>query len=579
MKYIRRTTVGLLAAVLLPWSGYAQENPTPENHELGKKVYAAPDGKLFVWGKANIYLRFSTSPEEGAPSHLLKSQKVTDSGKSAKPFQLEGHGKHTITHPRDHKNLQKTEGEHIFHVFDDSRLPTTKISVTDAPMVVNGKNIIYGKPVMATLSFIDEDSGVQGGYYSLNGSAPVASKDALKFVEEGDYRLKFYAFDNVGNKSKISQRYYSLDFTSPESSYQIVGTHLDNILSPRASIKLKSKDNKAGVQDIFFRFPAKSKKVTYKKSISMKGFKDGAYSLVFGANDRVKNAEKNKTFDFYLDTIPPVADHRLIGDQYQGKKTTYVSGRTKVELSATDNKAGVRRIRYFLKSKRGDIYSEPFGLPQKNGPVNFSYQASDKVININKLKKQRVTVDISQPTMKINFVGEHYFSRKNHYIRKSTKISYSTADNLSGVKSFEYTLDDDALMASTSVFSIAVEGQHSIITKTMDNVNNERNNRFLLFVDEKAPELFPRFGVIPTEPGDAQGNNGIYPKKTRLYFSATDGQSGIKSIQYKINNGKLRDYKAALTFPKVGNYTIEVVGIDNVGNVAKQSINFRIRKY
>ncbi|MCP4298082.1 MAG: hypothetical protein GY786_21045 [Proteobacteria bacterium] len=579
MQQMRNVIIFLLAGLLFPFTAFSQAGLNPESHTLKKRVFVAPDGNVFIWSKANIYLSFSTSPEKSAERHLLLSKKSLDSNKKPAPFSLEGHGRHTIVHPADHKNMQKTEDENIFPLFEDSHDPIARVSVTDAPMVVNGSNIIYGKPVKVSLTFKDEDSGIQSSFTSMNGAKSTPYRVPINLTKEGDYHFKYYTFDNVGNKSRLYKRYYSLDFTPPESNIKIDGPHIGTILSPKAKIMIKSRDEKAGVKEINFKFPVNAKKASYKKPILMSKHKDGNYVLQYGAVDRVTNKESNKRYAFYLDSIPPVVSYELFGDQYNSKKKTYVSHRTTVGMSATDNKAGVRRIRYFLKSKQGEIYQEPFGFAKKNGSVTFGHQASDNVINISSRVNKTVIVDISSPTMKIVFHGQHYFSRKTHYIRRNTEISYATNDNLSGVQSFEYILDKSKPISAKSKFTIKKEGQHTISTTTIDNVQNERNNHFFLFVDETPPELFPRFGVIATEPGDAAGNNAVYPTKTLFYLSATDDQSGMKKIQYRINSGPLKDYKSALNFPKEGRFKIEIIGTDNVGNVSKKTTRFRTRKY
>ena len=617
MQYMRSTLMFLLIGIVVPFAALSQEESSPEmgtqemgtqevetqevevqeklvpeEHTLQKQVFVSPEGEVYIWSQAPIYISFSTSLDDSSKRYLLLNKKSLRTTKEPIPFTLEGHGRHNLVHPADHKNLQRTADVNIFPINEDSKGPVAEISVaaiagadggqvstSRLPMVVRGDNIIYGRPIELSLNFKDKNSGLQSSFFSLNGEYSQSYEAPFSLEAEGDYHLKYYAFDNVGNKSNLYKRYYSLDFTPPDSQIEVVGTYVEDILSPKSKIIIRSKDEKAGVKTIYYNLPENRSRAVYKKPLSMAGYKDGEYTLLYSAIDRVANQESDKRYSFYLDSVPPVVTYGLVGDQYVSRRRTYVSERTTVTLSATDNKAGVRRIRYFLGSKSGHVYSEPFNFIKKNGPATVSYQASDNVTNISTKKSKKVIVDISAPTIKLAFKGEHYYSRKTHYIRRNTSILYVTKDNLSGVKSIEYTLDDSTPIAAAGKFTVAEEGRHTINAKVIDNVQNEFNKKFFIFVDETPPELFPRLGVTPTEPGEADGNGAVYPTKTRFYLSATDDQSGMKKIQYRVNSGSLKLYKSALTFPNVGTYKVEVVGTDNVGNVSRKSITFKTRKY
>ncbi|MBU3914838.1 hypothetical protein KKA14_04825, partial [bacterium] len=274
----------------------------------------------------------------------------------------------------------------------------------------------------------------------------------------------------------------------------------------------------------------------------------------------------------YLDSIPPVVSHSLLGDQYRKNKDLFVSDRTTAELSATDNKAGVKSIRYFLNSKSGEIYSSPFAFPKKNGKLSYSYSANDNVLNKSKAVQKTVIVDISSPKITPSFKGEHYFSRKTHYIRLSTMITLPTTDNLSGVKSVAYTLNADSEVSYQKPFAIKTEGEHSLAYTASDNVNNIINESIKLYVDEKAPEIYHHFGVNPTVPAE-----DTYPLKSLLYLAATDKQSGIRNIYYSINGNNEIKYVKPLSFNNRMAYTIKIRAIDNVGNVSTSSIGFKIK--
>ncbi|MCP4752048.1 MAG: hypothetical protein GY866_14225 [Proteobacteria bacterium] len=575
MKLLK-DVLALVAVLLVPMCVFAQDPAADDTGTKPNPVYVNPDGKIFVKSKTPIYLRMSTSDDKSAPGYLLRNQGSLDASQPVKSFTFEGHGRHSILHAADHRTPQKRKGLHVFNVYDDGKSPRVKISVSKAPWVYNGNVNIYGKPVNITMQVKDEDSGVFSAYQSLNSDSFSAYDQSLVLDQEIDYKLQYYAVDNVGNQSKTRMRLYSLDFTPPSSDHKILGSHMavngEEVLSPRARIGLKSTDMKAGVKQTRYRF--KGKRGIYKqKPLDMKGLKDGTHEIIYGAEDRVKNAESNQTFSFYLDRIPPVASYTLLGDQYRKGKTAYVSSRTTVELTAVDNKAGVKRISYYRGSEKARLYSEPFHFRKRNGKASASYNSRDNVLNLSKTETQNVVVDITAPKVKAKFKGEHYYSRKTHYVRMTTEITLPTTDNLSGIQSVSYVLDENPEMSDRKPFTISTEGSHTLVYRALDNVNNRTKDRTLtVFVDEKAPEIFHHFSVNPTIPDDQ-----VYPLKSLLYLAATDKQAGVRTIYYRLNKGKELRYKKPLSFKRRKDYTIKVRSIDNVGNVSTSEIQFKIQ--
>jgi len=570
MKWMIKVLI-VTISLILPVLAFADSHmKTPPN------IYVNPEGKIFIKSKTPLYLRLSTSPDPWAPAYTLRNQDSLDVMDRPKPFYTEGHGQHSIVHPPDHQNIQERKGPNLFYLHDDGRVPRIRLSVSKAPWVMNGKVNIYGKPVKITLKISDKDSGVFGGYTALNSDSFTEYSKPLSLVDEMDFKLLFYAYDNVGNKTKEFQRLYSLDFTPPITVFKVLGKQFiigdEIVVGPMARIALKSRDLKAGVKQIRYRF--KGKRGIYKnKPLDMKGLKDGPHNLVFAAEDRVLNMEANQTFTFYLDSIPPEVMYDILGDLYETEKKTFVSGRSKVEVTATDNKAGVGVIRYYLPLNKRHTYSAPFTFKAKNGPQDFAYGAIDRAGNASRRTKVSVVVDVSPPKVKAAFKGEHYYSRKTHYIRKGTSISLKASDNLSGVQIINFSLDDGTMTPDPEPFMISVEGLHKMVFNALDNVNNVTEDRMLqLFVDESAPEIFHHFGVNSTVAGEE-----VYPLKSLLYLAATDHEAGIRDIFYAIDGGKEKKYKGPLSFKNRRAYTIKIRSIDNIGNQSSEQISFQIK--
>ena len=533
---------------------------------------------MYVKSRAPVYLRLGIAAEKEQRDLALRSElskKMTD---NLEPFYFEGHGRHSLVHPPAGKTfIHKERGSHLFHVFVDGKGPVIKYSTSKVPKVSIKGSTILGKPAEVTLNYYDKDAGIFGRYVSLNDEGYRPYDGPIRLTEEGDYILKYYAIDNVNNRSKEYKRTFSLDLTPPESSYAIANiyrTEDDEILlSPKSRITLFSEDLKAGVKHTYYKFGTRTN--SYKKGVPIRlsKFSDGPKRLVFFAEDRVGNVEGGKELSFYLDSKAPIVSFSIDGDQHRRKKKLYVSGRARAVLTAKDNKAGVGEVRYYGGKGKGEIYSEPVWFPRRNGKYLFAYSAADKVGNSTKKRYREVIVDISPPRLKLSFKGPHYYSSNRHFVRKGTKVTLSASDNLSGIKSKLYTLDEVYEVAYKKSFSIDEEGEHALSFYAIDNVNNGSESKdAVIFVDERGPEISTRFSADSIQPG-----REVYPRKSRLYLTATDEGAGLKSTYYRINKGKRKVYKKAIVFNRAGNYRVSILAVDKLGNVSESETRFQIK--
>jgi len=588
----------LLFLLYLSWTGCAtspdnmeliEEPPLitdytdlPEEEEYEEpgtgNIYTSSSGEVYVKSRAPIYLRLGITADGEETDLTLRdelSKKMTD---SLEPFYFEGHGRHSLFHPpAGRRYIHKERDSHLFYVFVDGKGPVIKYSTSQVPKVTGKGSTVLGEPTQVSLKFYDKDAGLFGRYVSLGGERFRPYDGPISLTEEGDYLLKYYGIDNVNNSSKEYERTFSLDFTPPESGYAMSNIYRSEedeiILSPKSRITLFSEDPKAGVKRIYYKFGTRTRKYIKGVPIKLSRFSDGPKTLAFYAEDRVGNIEEERELSFYLDSKTPVVNFSIDGDQHRRKKKLYVSGRARVVLTAEDNKSGVGEVRHYSGRGKGKIYSEPVWFPRRNGKYVFAYSATDKVGNRTKKRYRKVYVDISPPGLKVSFKGPHYYSRKTHYIRKSTKVSLRASDRMSGVKRKLYTLDEVYEVGYKKPFSIDEEGEHALSFYAVDNVNNEADSKErTLFVDETGPEISTRFST-----GSTQSGRKVYPRKSKLYLEASDEGAGVKRVYYRINKGKRKVYRRSLVFNRPGNFRVKILAVDKLGNVSKSETRFRIK--
>lgn len=565
-------------AFVFPLLSNAQEPSKPE-HE--KRVYVN-DGNTYVQKSLPLYLKFSTTPNgENFP---LKSKATAD---YADPMYLDTEGINYIRSrwavDQNTKEPVNPQKEILYEIYADGLPPYTSSKFYGAPVYRSGKTY-YGKGLQVDLTAKDGVSGVEKTHYSMGGNYQDYSA-TLNIDEEKETTLYYYSHDNVGNAEDTRSKTFVVDLTSPSSRQEIDGiVHNGNILAPSTKFRLTSTDGSSGVNRTLYSFDDGSDRVG--TVATMAGLPDGDHTLYFYAIDNVKNTESKSSFSFYLDRIPPKTASAIKGDQHKGKYT-FVSSRTKLNLSATDNKAGVKNIYYRIDGGERFTFSNDFAFPNKLGLHTVKFDANDNVENLSGNTFLTVFVDNEAPETGITYGSPQFFKEGELYINKDTKIRLRSRDPHSGVQTTQYAIDGGGFQ-DYSEFTIPGEGPHTITFKATDNVNNEESvKESKCHVDNTPPEIYHNFSIEPTGKKDKGGESlNIYPNYTRLYLGATDEKVGTESIMYSIDGGPLTLYSSAQTldiselniFKKKKLYEVRIVAKDKLGNTAEKTIKFYVGK-
>lgn len=571
----RLLAAGLLLCGSLPLA--AQDGGTePQDHQA--KVYVDDDGKIHLREDQELYLYLST--EKGAQAQKYRMNSQTNPELS-NPMPLDGHGVHEITHD-DH--AENTEVK--FQVYADARAPQNNLKLTGAPRSAQQGMVYYGKGLQATIEARDPMSGLAGIYLARNGGAFNTYKQSLGIGEEKKHRLAYYAVDRVGNASEVSSSTFTVDLTAPSTEHRIQGTHLNNILAPSARLPLSSKDASAGVQRIRYQIDGGSER-SYSGAFPLSGLADGEHTLTYYAVDHVDNTESKNSFDFYLDKVSPDVSITVKGDQYQGNYL-YVSPRTTYELSATDNKAGVKDIYYELSRQSGrNTYSSPFKLPQQRGLHRIDYYATDKVENTSTARGKTVYYDDKDPSTRISYGQPQFFGKDTLYINKTTEVTLHRSDAHSGVAQTSYQLNKQNRQSYSAPFTIDTEGFYTVSFRSTDRVNNqETDKQSKVFVDNTAPQISSQFSIEAIGTKMEEGESlPVYPNYVRLYMGATDMHCGTEEISYSMNGGPFRAYSSPRTldvseidnFKEERSYQVTIRAKDKLGNTREKNLKFFIQ--
>jgi hypothetical protein len=569
---IKNLSLATLSCVFCVAFANAQE-PSKPTYE---KVVFEKDGKTYVQKSLPVYLKFSTTPD-GKNYPLKSEQHPTD----ANPLYLDTEGVNYIrsrwaVNPETGKPVSPQREVHM-ELYADGLAPRTSLKFSGAPKYVSGGTVFFGKGLSFDLTPKDGVSGVKetkyalGGGYSNYGGSVAAST-------EGAQTLYYYSADNVGNAEDTRSSNFTIDLTAPTSSHEIVGiVYQGNILSPSTTFKLTTSDNLSGVRSVKYSFDQGSDR-GYSPNISMAGLKDGEHTLYYYATDNVKNEASKKSFSFYLDLIPPVTDVQVNGDQHKSNYL-YVSPRTKIGLSATDNKAGVKNIYYRIDGKDRFTYSNQFNIPNELGVHTVKYDANDNVENLAANKYLTVFMDNRAPETGIIYGKPQFFDRDTLFITSQTPVKLRFRDGESGIQKTVYNIDGSG-DKNYSEFTVPGEGYHTISFKSTDNVNNVEDAKTSnVFVDNTPPEIFVNFSI---EPIGQKGGKNIYPNYVRMYIGATDKHTGTETLLYSVDGGPLAKYSSPQSldasevskFKKKKKYEVRVVAKDKLGNESEKTLEF-----
>ena len=546
----------------------------PEDHK--KTAYTDSLGRYIIQLDMPVYLYVSTSPDE-TPRRLERSDI-----KENKPIYLDGPGKHHIRHQDAIHNHIET-----FDIYADGQAPKTTLSLTGAPTYLSGGVSYFGKNLSVSLSATDDLSGVKQIYFSTenNNFAPYRSSDASK---EGNYQLSYYSVDNVGNVETVKQKDFVVDLSPPVTRHEITAMFKDEIISSKSQISLTASDNLSGVARIMYKFDNEPEK-QYRAgtTISFSHLADGTHTLYYYSEDNVKNVETEKSVSFFLDKTPPVMSADVLGDRFIIGDKVYFSGRSKLKLTAVDNKSGVKEIRYSINGGEFIEYEDPFYLPSVAGRHTIRYFAIDEMGNSsvgNYVHNSGVIyVDLTGPMLSHELSGPRFQKGDVMFVSPETKIILKAVDNESGLQYISYKLNNQSEeIRYESPFSVKESGTHIVKYYGYDNVNNTNTREFEITVDGEGPEIFATFSVSRIDDKNASeaDNAGVYPSYVMLYLAATDLLTGNAEIFYSINGEREIPYTAPIRrFVKNTSYSVVVRAKDQLGNFSEKTVKFKTGDY
>ncbi len=549
----------LMLSVLCPFSLLAQ----PTQQPVSKKIYIDSAGQYYQQASLPVYL-FVANSLDGKPVALQST--------AHKEIVLEGHGMHTFKHEN-----RDTNGFDEIQIFADGIAPVTTSSFVNAPAHQSGNRQYYGAGLSTSLKAKDEMSGVEAIFYSVNGK-PYEKYKPQTFSTEGKFEYYYYATDRTGNSEKAKSHSFTIDLSAPVSYHNFIGISSENVISTNSSIYLTVSDTLSGIAKIFYKFDKESYRNYVGGNIPFQYLADGDHVLTYYAVDNVTNKEAEKSMKFYLDKTAPIMSADVLGDKFIVGEKVYFSGRTKLKLTAVDNKSGIKEVMYSVDNEPFIKYQDPFYLPNRSGVHNVRFYANDNTSNNAKDDFQHsigmIYVDLTGPSLDHSFIGPMFIKADTVFVSPKTTISLSANDPEAGLKKIAYSLDGASDETTfTKPIDVAKDGLHKLAYYGYDNVNNKNAKETFFVTDTQGPTITHQFS-------SSANKEGKYAAYTTVYLAAADTEVGADQIRYSINGTKEQFYIAPLKgFTKNKEYIIKVTATDMLGNSSSTEIKFKTDKY
>ena len=139
--------------------------------------------------------------------------------------------------------------------------------------------------------------------------------------------------------------------------------------------------------------------------------------------------------------------------------------------------------------------------------------------------------------------------------------SFSTADAVSGVDRYEYSVDGSEWQPASSPLALPSlsDGVHRLLVRAVDRAGNGTTESIDIFTDTTAPEDF-----LPTvDVSDWTSNT-----RPTVTFSTTDAVSAVAYYQVRIDDGEWTTQESPYQVPEFadGTHLISVAAVDLAGN-------------
>ncbi len=251
------------------------------------------------------------------------------------------------------------------------------------------------------------------------------------------------------------------------------------------------------------------------------------------------------------------------GVYYDSASSQYfVNDKPSFSIRSLGNGEFLDKIEYSINDDSFKHYQSQIKFNQE-GLHLLRFKAVDPVNNWSPVQSFRIYVDLTQPKSQISWFGEHYSNGTQNFVSPNSQLVISASDNLSGIDSVLWKESPQAQpLIYNSKKSFSRPGPYNVQYSAVDNVGNLapwETYSFIVDADKPATEAKLKGDVYQVE-------QKIYTNLGSLIeLASVDKSSGVKEIEYTINNGQVQKYDQSFAIDKKVS-KLKFRAKDNVGN-------------
>lgn len=364
--------------------------------------------------------------------------------------------------------------------------------------IVGGLKDNFISPKAAfSLTSSDSLSGVSAIYYQINEgtvykySTPIA---VSRLGTDGG-SITFWATDYlnnteskkvIGNKKNMKDENnnvvfdFYIDKKAPDIEIDFNGAYYKGnkykYVSPNTKLVVNATDEKSGVDKVYYSINSNQIEEEYNKYIEFT--EDGVAYIRIKATDYVGNSSPILTNAFYVDANAPKTSYSVTGPKHQVKDTLFITGKTKISLSAVDKASGLNTITYSIGDGSPVEYKEPFTL-LGNGFKKITFSAKDNVDNTEEMNLLEVYIDDTPPEIFHHFstvsIGSKKVREEEYTIYPRDVLLYVAAtDKESGGEKVEYKINNGSVQSTNPVKGFT-SGNYEIEITAYDVLGNSNS--------------------------------------------------------------------------------------------------------
>ncbi|QYR22875.1 Ig-like domain repeat protein [Paenibacillus sp. sptzw28] len=326
----------------------------------------------------------------------------------------------------------------------------------------------YNKDINVELNAMDNESGSAAAktFYRINGGAWQEYAKLFTLSDAGQYKVEFYSMDLAGNKEGTQSVTLGIDIIAPVTKYTITpvyGTDKPVKYIKGYTVTVTATDERSGVKETYYRFN-QGEWTKYTSPFPLPVTRN--LTLEFYSTDNAGNKE-SITND--ADLTAPTTE--LLANS--AAPTPWYHENISVELSAADNASGsgVSQTFYRINGGEWQEYSKTFTISDA-GESTVEYYSTDLAGNIENAKAVTLRIDKTAPITKYK-VDPVYGTDKPYRYIKGYTVSFTAADDLSGVKQTYYRLNKGEWTMYTTGITLTGTGDQNLEFYSEDNAGNQ----------------------------------------------------------------------------------------------------------